>query len=110
MVGYNDKRGFIKIINSIGTGYDLDFYHAITPYFSELGSKVEWRVLKTDNKPVPIALIVPLTVFPTEGEELSYFVITKISPKTACITKYITFDEPQAEEKARSIADLWVLY
>lgn len=100
----DDARMSVAVLDSAKRQFDLDYWSAITPTFSELGKKAEWRVSRQGQQVVPVALIVRVN---SSGEEkpVSYLAVAKITPEQMCVTDRI---EPGAQqnERARAAADV----
>ena len=88
--------------------FPLQFWDTVSPAFSTLGSKVEWRFLQDGKKPKVIALIVRLNVVTGEkaDETTSFLVVSKVTEKNICVVGKIP---PQPDgsqnQKARDMAD-----
>jgi hypothetical protein len=88
-----------------GTDYPLNFWETVSPNFSELGTKIEWRYKKSNKSNDPIALITRLNVSENPGRPMtSYLVIVKITTDQICVIGKLP---PQNEQnqKARVIAE-----
>ena len=102
-----DLRQSITILKD-GREFPLQFWDTVSPAFSSLGGKAEWRFIQSDPKPKPIALITRLNV--TSGEDgektTSWLVVSKLSTKNTCVVGKIA---PQIDgtqnQKARDMAD-----
>ncbi len=103
-VDYGDARETVTVIAADGKKYPLDFMNLVTPYFSNVGKKAEWRVINKDNKMIPTAIIIRLNST-EDGREKSRLTVTKVSLGQICLTDVI---EPVANQnqKARDSADL----
>ena len=103
LVSEGDLRQNITVITPKRKEHSLDLWSIVSPAFSSLGPKAEWRMkLKT-----PVALIVRYNA--SENSEkpektTSYLVVTKITPKEICVTDRIA-PGPTANEEARRLAD-----
>lgn len=89
-----------------GNEYPLDFWQTVSPAFSTLGAKVEWRHL-AGNANKPFAFITRLNASENpEGPEqtTSYLVVGKITPDIICVVGKVS---PQVEQnqRAREMAD-----
>lgn len=102
----SDNRMSVTVIDSRGRRYPLNYWSVITPNFSTLGSRAEWRVVKTKRGRVPIALIV--RVNSNQGTEtdnvISFLAVAKITPDMICVTDKIA-PSPTANAEARRAAD-----
>ncbi len=102
-----DLRQSLTLLKG-GHEYPLEFWDTVSPAFSTLGSKAEWRFIEETDKPRAIALIVRLNV--VTGEEAnktkSWLVVSKITDKNICVVGKIP---PQTDgsqnQKARDLAD-----
>lgn len=107
LVHDDDSRQSITVVTPDGKEHDLDFWEVVTPAFSSIGSKAEWRVSRNQGKLMPIALIVRVNA--SEDAEnpshiTSYLVVTKLTPGKICITHRIP-QSARANEAARRAAD-----
>lgn len=107
IVDEGDLRQNVTVITPGGAKHSLDLWNIISPHFSSVGAKAEWRVRRTGGKVIPIALIVRFNVNddaenPTKST--SYLVVAKITAKEVCITDKISPDA-RANEEARRAAD-----
>jgi len=71
--------------------FPLDFWSVISPAFSSLGKKAEWRVLNKEGSVIPVGLIVRMNASEVlESSEsrrtVSYLAVAKISRDQACVT------------------------
>jgi hypothetical protein len=101
---YGDQRQSIMVVSPQGKEFDLSYWEMITPGFSHLGDKAEWRIAQEGGKPVPKALIVRVYTKNDAGKEISYLAVAKVSPEKACVTDRIE-GGPNANELARQAAD-----
>jgi hypothetical protein len=72
--------------------------------FNSVGTKIEWRL----SKGKPIATIVRWSVsYDSEdsSKQRSWLVITKLEPTNSCHMGYVEGSVPNANEKARALAD-----
>ena len=102
-----DIRQNLTVVTPRKTKHSLDLWSVVSPAFSSLGPKAEWRINKQGKKSTPIALIVRYNA--SEDSEhpdktTSYLVVTKISPTEICVTDRIS-PGPKANEEARRLAD-----
>jgi len=101
-----DLRQSITLIRK-GTEYPLNFWETVSPYFSELGPKVEWRYKKSGKSGALIALITRLNVSEKPNKlnkKTSYLVVSKITADQICVVGKVP---PQKEQnqKARTMAE-----
>lgn len=103
-----DLRQSLTLLKN-GKEFPLQFWNTVSPSFSTLGSKVEWRFLQDNDQPKVIALIARLNVITGEkaNETTSFLVVSKITEKNICVVGKIP---PQLDgsqnQKARDMADL----
>ncbi len=74
------------------------------PRFNSVGNKIEWRIANSK----PIATIFRWSVhFGVDDapKRRSWLVVTKIEPQNSCHMGYVEGSLPNANEKARSLAD-----
>lgn len=107
MVSEGDLRQNITVVTPKGAKHSLELWTVVSPAFSSLGPKAEWRVATIKNKRVPTALIV--RYFASENSEkpdktTAYLVVTKITDKEICVTDRVP-PGPKANEDARRLAD-----
>lgn len=102
-----DIRQSIDVVTPKGKTYRLDLIGKVSPAFSVVGAKAEWRVQKQGNKTTPIALIVRYNAAENHedsSKNTSYLVVSKITKEAICVTDIV---KPQADAntKARQLAD-----
>lgn len=107
LVSEGDLRQNITVVTPKGTKHSLDLWSVVSPAFSSLGPKAEWRMSKTKMKSVPVALIVRYNA--SENPEkpdktTSYLVVTKITANEICVTNRIA-PGATANADARRLAD-----
>lgn len=106
----DDSRQSVTIITPDNQEFPLNYWHVITPYFSRLGDKAEWRVVQKDGKPSqPIAVIVRVNAqeqkdIDAEVINRSYLAVAKITSAEICVTDRI-LPGTAANEEARIAAD-----
>ncbi len=104
-----DLRQSINVVHTkSGEKWELSFWSNVSPAFSYLGEKAEWRIRKVSGKVRPVALIVRFNASedPEDSEKVtSYLVVTKFDAEFVCITDIL---KPMANqnEKARELADV----
>jgi hypothetical protein len=103
----DDARQSVNVVTPDGKEHGLDYWSVVTRYFSSLGEKAEWRMVKKGGKLVPIALIV--RVYANENPEVpeqrtSYLAVAKITPEKICVTAKIKATTT-ANAEARRAAD-----
>jgi hypothetical protein len=102
----SDSRMSITVIDPQGRHQPLDFWRVVTPYFSTIGKRAEWRIRNSGAKAVPIALIVRLNItdMPSPGGAASHLVVARITARDVCVTELIG-SGADANEHAREAAD-----
>lgn len=103
----SDLRQSITLIKN-GREFPLQFWDTVSPAFSTLGSKAEWRFIQKRSKPTPIALIVRLNA--VTGEEanktISWLVVSKLTDQNSCVIGKIPPQKDGTQnQKARDMAD-----
>lgn len=100
----NDLRQSITLIRK-DKEYPLDFFRTVTPAFSLLGSKIEWRYIKGQQKNLK-GIIVRLKI----SEEVyqppkttSYLIVAKITAKNICVVGKISSQAKQNEKARRML-------
>ena len=107
LVEEDDLRNNIKVVTPRGDKYSLDLWTIVSPAFSSLGPKAEWRVTTRNGKRIPVALIVRFNANedPAQPNRVtSYLAVTKITPDAICVTDKI-LPGVQANDEARAAAD-----
>jgi hypothetical protein len=107
LVQEDDLRDNITVITPRGPKQSLDLWSIISPAFSSVGKKAEWRVKRTRGKVVPVALVVRFNASEDPGDPTkitSYLVVSKITPSEVCVTDKIP-PGAKANEVARNAAD-----
>jgi hypothetical protein len=99
----DDDRASLTVVAADGARYPLRFCDVVTPYFSRLGPRAEWRVAEQD---MPHALIVRVDTIasPAATKTTSYLAVAKIAPPTTCVTDRIA-PSRNANAEARPAAD-----
>jgi hypothetical protein len=94
------------VVTPGGEKHPLDYWSVISPYFSTLSNKAEWRVTRRDGKVLPIALIIGVSASDPETSKVtSYLAVAKITSREICVTDKIK-PGPTANEEARRAADV----
>jgi hypothetical protein len=102
-----DLRQSITLLKD-GKAYPLQFGDTVSPLFSTLGTKAEWRFITNNRKLSPLALITRLNVVTGEqaDQTTSWLVVSKITVDKICVVGKI---RPQRDgtqnQKARDMAD-----
>ena len=106
-VADDDARMSIGVVDPRGKEHPLNYWHVITPNFSSLGDKAEWRVKKQKGKITPLALIVRVNASENPEDptkKTSYLAVAKITSQKICVTDKIA-PSATANEEARRAAD-----
>lgn len=101
-----DSRANVTVVDPAGEEHLLNF-QLISPTFSTVGEKAEWRVVKNSNKLVPIALIIRFNISdnPDDTNKVtSYLTVSKITREAICLVDKIK-PGAKANEQARIAAD-----
>lgn len=102
-----DERESITVVKPDGSQHPLDFWTYVTPAFSSIGPRAEWRVRRRGARAEPFALIVRLNANedPVQYQKrTSYLVVARLAPGKVCVTDRIA-PGPRANELARRSAD-----
>jgi hypothetical protein len=107
LVEDDDARQSVTVLSPDGKRHALNYWQVITPAFSTVGDKAEWRVERKGGKVRPIALIV--RVYANENpaapnERTSYLAVAKITAEKVCVTARVK-GGARANEEARRAAD-----
>lgn len=103
----DDARQSITVVDPAGKEHELDLWTLITPAFSSLGNKAEWRVTRKKGKTIPRALIVRVNASedPENPKRLtSYLAVARITFDKICVTNKIR-SGAGANQAARRAAD-----
>ena len=102
-----DERASITVVSPDGRQHPLEFWSTVSPAFSSVGPRAEWRVRRGGARPEPFALIVRFNAHedPEKIERFtSYLVVARLAPGAVCVTDRIE-PGPRANEEARRAAD-----
>ncbi|HWS52665.1 MAG TPA: hypothetical protein VN228_00950 [Pyrinomonadaceae bacterium] len=102
-----DERESITVVAPGGAEHPLEFWSTVTPAFSSVGPRAEWRVRRRGDRVEPFALIVRLNANenPVEYQKVtSYLVVARLAPGKVCVTDRVA-PGPRANELARQSAD-----
>lgn len=101
-----DERESITVVGPDGTGHPLEFWSTVSPAFSSVGPRAEWRLRRRGGRAEPFALIVRLNAYenPEQNKNVSYLVVVRLRPGKVCVTDKIA-PGPQANQQARDAAD-----
>lgn len=103
-----DIRQSIDVVMPNKKRFELDLTSNVSPAFSSVGEKAEWRITRKGKSVVPYALIVRYNASenPEKPEQnTSYLVVVKITKNLACVTDVVKPSE-RANEQARELADV----
>ncbi len=102
VVSESDLRQTVDVVAPGGAAYPLDFGATVSPRFSAVGPRAEWRLLRRQ----PVALIVRLVVQASEDpvRSASMLAVARVSPVGACVVAVV---QPAADmnAQARRLAD-----
>ncbi len=107
MVLDDDDRMSVNIITPDQKQHELNFWGVVTPAFSSLGSKAEWRVIKANGISKPFALIVRIDSTSEQNgkrERQSYLAVSKITETEICVVEKIS-EQKNANQLARDAAE-----
>ena len=105
-VAEGDIRQTINVISPANKKSELNLWSVVSPAFSSVGQKAEWRVKTVEGKPVPFALIVRYNASKEAPEKTtSYLTVTKIDGDKSCVTDVVK-PIKNANVKARELADV----
>ena len=107
LVAEGDLRQNILVVTPKGERHSLELWSVVSPAFSSLGPKAEWRVVTQSRKTIPAALIVRYNASEDPekpDKQTSYLVVAKITATEVCVTDKIG-PGPKANEEARRLAD-----
>ena len=96
-----DLRSFV----TFGTeSADHCSFHQTFGGFNSVGNKIEWR--RKDSKPIATILRWTVSYDPENSEKTkTWLVVTKLEPDQSCHMGYVEGATPNANEKARALAD-----
>jgi hypothetical protein len=104
----DDQRMSLTLLAPDGKAYPLELWTMVTTAFSSLGDKAEWRVVHTQGRITPVALIVRMHAHvqdtPEKPRKTSYLVVTKITADAVCVTDRVE-TAADANTHARHAAD-----
>jgi hypothetical protein len=102
-----DERFSLTVVRPDGSLHPLEFWSTVSPAFTSLGQKAEWRVRRRGKGVEPFAIIVRLNAHEDAGsieKVTSYLVVARLAPGRVCVTDKIA-PGPRANELARQSAD-----
>lgn len=99
----NDDRSSVDIVAPDNSLYPLSYWDVVTPGYSTVGQKAEWRMETRKGKRVPTALMVRLSKLDprSPGEMIA---VARIYPDGACVVFRGDLVEPAIEAAARRAA------
>lgn len=103
-----DLRQSITLLKD-GREFPLQYWDTVSPAFSTLGEKAEWRFIKVNEKSIPIALITRLNAVTGGDIEkiTSWLVVSKLTEKNTCVVGKIPPQQDGSQNiKARDMADM----
>ena len=103
----DDDRMSVNAVSPDGKQSELNFWTVVTPAFSSLGGKAEWRIQKNGKTVKPVALIIRVNATSeTDGipQRQSYLAVSKITDDEVCVVEKIT-NQRSANQLARAAAD-----
>jgi hypothetical protein len=106
----DDDRSSATVVTPDGDKHPLDYWQVITPSFSSLGNKAEWRVTRRQGRVFPTALIIRVNASEVSADTskiTSYLAVAKITSGEICVTDRIK-PTPAANDEARRAADVSV--
>lgn len=105
----DDERSSVNVVMPDKRIHPLDYWEVVTPGFSKLGKKAEWRAARVGRKIIPVAIIVRIDTLdqrdPERPRRAPILAVARIFQDTACVTKTIDANTPSANEQARRFAD-----
>ena len=107
LLAEGDLRQNILVVTPGGARHSLELWSVVSPAFSAVGPKAEWRVTSQNQKPTPVGLIIRYNASedPEKPEKkTSYLVVTKITASEICVTDKLRAG-PNSNEQARRLAD-----
>ena len=107
MVLDDDERMSVNVVAPDEKQHELDFWSVITPAFSSLGTKAEWRVKKEGDELQPIALIIRVNSTSEatgKRKRSSYLAVSKITADGICVVEKIS-GQKNANQLAQTSAD-----
>ena len=107
MVLDDDDRMSVNVVTPDQKQYELNFWGVVTPAFSSLGSKAEWRVVKENGTSKPIALIIRINSTSEQNgkrERQSYLAVSKITENEICVVEKIS-GQKNDNQLARNAAE-----
>jgi hypothetical protein len=107
LVAEDDDRASVTVVAPGGREHPLDYWSVVTPGFSTVGPRAEWRVARRGGRGVPTSLIVRVNAYEhaePEPRRVSYLAVARLSPAPVCVTDRIG-PSSAANEQARRAAD-----
>jgi len=110
VVQYDDQRMSIAVVRPDGSEHPLNFWDVISPGFSTLGPRAEWRMPPAGNEAVrePLAVIVRVNASERQkagdNKNVSYLAVARLQGSSVCVTAKIS-PGSNSNEQARQAAD-----
>lgn len=103
IVTEGDLRQNIEVVTPKGAKHSLDLWTVVSPAFSSLGPKAEWRMVK--KKPVALIVRYNASENPDDSTKItSYLAVVKVTDTSICVTDKIS-PGANANLQARQAAD-----
>jgi hypothetical protein len=102
-----DVRQNITVVTPRRTKHSLNLWTVVSPAFSSVGPKAEWRLTIQGRKVTPTAVIIRYNASEDSSnpeKTTSYLVVTKITATEICVTDRVS-PGPKANDDARRLAD-----
>lgn len=107
LVAESDLRQNILVVTPSGARHSLELWSIVSPAFSTIGPKAEWRMTSQNQKTTPVPLIVRYNASEDSDKpdkKTSYLVVTKITASEVCVTDKVRAG-PNSNDQARRLAD-----
>lgn len=107
MVLDDDDRMSVNVLSPDEKQHELNFWTVVTPAFSSLGNRAEWRVQKDGRMLKPVALIVRVNATSEatgRRTRQSYLAVSKITDDEVCVVEKIG-NQKNANQMAQTAAD-----
>ncbi len=105
----DDGRFSVNLISAKKRVFELELWDIVSRGFSNLGPRVEWRVVASGRVARPIAMIIRVNASEVseEGDEASksYLAVAQIRDDAACVIAKVEVTSTSGIEEARRIAD-----
>jgi hypothetical protein len=104
LVLHDDDRASVTVVTPEGKKFPLEFWDVVTPAFSDLGARAEWRILRDREKVTPIALIVRVNYTGKKSAAAAPTPTSVLAVAKICVVRAVQ-DGRRANEQARKAAD-----